>query len=206
MAKSSFPSNVHVLKPRAMSLSDRLDAFLEKHALVPNDAPVRCDPTRPRARGINAISCASCKQAEYLTRDYCRCGHYLRGQLEDEFLAWADGLDAHHNNLAETAMSKVETVRLLFPLSLPLLLWPPLSLAYGAGALSIYSIISFSVGFSLIAIAATIESILLHPVNESKRAASQVTFQTFMEERMIIRWENTSAVQAIQDKKDASNG
>ena len=201
MSEGSLPSNVHLLEPRAMSLSDRLDEFLEKHALAPTSAPVRRDPTRPKAGGINAISCASCERAEYLTRDYCRCGHYIRGQLEDEFLAWADGLEVHHNNLAEVAMSKVKTVRLLFPLSLPLLLWPLLSLAYGGGAPSLYSIFSLSIGFSLLAIAATIESIILNPLNESKRAASQVTFQTFMEERMVMGWENTFFGHGIQDKK-----
>lgn len=205
MNERSLPSNVHPLRPRTKSLSDRLDEFLEKHALAPTETPFRCDPTRPKSSGINAILCASCGRAEYLTRDYCRCGHYIRGQLEDEFLSWMDGLEVGHNNLVEVAMRKAERVRLLFPLSLPFIVWPLLSMAYGGSAPNFFQFFSFTIGFSLIAIAAIIEAIILRPVHESMRAASQATFQTFMEERVISGWESTMSGLATRRKKDELN-
>ena len=113
MSDGQLPSNVLVLKPRTMSLSDRLDQFLEQHALAPDEAPIRCDPTRPKAPGINAIRCASCRQMEYLSRDYCRCGHYLRGQLEDEFLTWVDQVAEDHDQLAESVEIKLRKLRYL---------------------------------------------------------------------------------------------
>lgn len=187
MAKSSFPSNVHVLKPRAMSLSDRLDAFLEKHALTPNDTPVRCDPTRPKARGINAISCASCGQAEYLTRDYCRCGHYLRGQLEDEFLAWEVRIAEEHEQLAETISPKLRRLRYLNLLSTPFMVLPLIYLAFVPQGLSLFPMVWMAVGVAIMGACALAEQHLQKPIEASQCFLDTYTFETFLEQRILPR-------------------
>lgn len=187
MAKSSFPSNVHVLKPRAMSLSDRLDAFLEKHALAPNGTQVRCDPTKPKALGINAISCASCGQAEYLTRDYCRCGHYLRGQLEDEFLAWEDRIAEEHEQLAETISPKLRRLRYLNLLSMPFMVSPLIYLAFLSQGLSLLPMVWMAVGFAIMGACALAEQHLQKPIKASRRFLNTYTFETFLEQRVLPR-------------------
>lgn len=187
MAKSSFPSNVHVLKPRAMSLSDRLDAFLEKHALSPNDTPVRCDPTRPRARGINAINCASCKQAEYLTRDYCRCGHYLRGQLEDEFIAWENRIAEEHEQLAETIAHRLGRLRYLNLLSMPFLVLPLMYFAFVSQGLSLFPMVWMAVGVAIMGSCVLAEQHLQKPIEASQCFLNTYTFETFLEQRVLPR-------------------
>lgn len=187
MAKSSFPSNVHVLKSRAMSLSDRLDAFLEKHALAPNDTPVRCDPTRPKARGINAISCVYCGQAEYLTRDYCRCGHYLRGQLEDEFLAWEDRIAEEHEQLAETISPKLRRLRYLNLLSMPFMVLPLIYLAFVSQDLSLLPIVWMAVGVAIMGACALAEQHLQKPIEASQYFLNTYDFETFLEQRVLTR-------------------
>lgn len=202
MSENSLPSNVHVLKPRTPSLSDRLDAFLTKHSLSPQETPSRCDPTRPKWPGINAIECASCGQAEYLTRDFCRCGHYLHGQLEDEFLSWVGDVKERQNHLFTVAMSKVEKVRLLFPLSSPLIVLPLLNFAFGGVEQIFYSMVCLTFGVLLIAVAALLEVVILSPVRQSQIAMFQSTFQTFLEERETKLLNRVSLGQAQQGEKE----
>lgn len=184
-----MPSNVHVLKPRTMSLSDRLDQFLEEHALAPSETPVRHDPARPRTPGINAIRCASCRQAEYLTRDYCRCGHYLRGQLEDEFLAWEGQIAEKHEQLAGTVERQLRTLRYLSLLGLPFLVIPLLVLASSTEGLSLSPISWMAVGVAILAVCAHIERHLQKPVEESQHLLNSCSLETYLEERVLLQSE-----------------
>lgn len=183
MSESELPSNVHVLKPRAMSLSDRLDRFLEEHALAPSEKPIRCDPTRPKMPGINAIRCASCGQAEYLTRDYCRCGHYLRGQLEDEFLAWEGQIAEEHKNLAETLELKLKKVRYFSLLGLPFITVPLLFWAFSSESLSLTPLVWMAIGIANMGVCAVVEQRLLKPVGLSQHFLAAYTIETFLEQR-----------------------
>ena len=183
MAEDSLPSNVHVLKPRASSLLDRLDEFLEKHALAPKEKPIRCDPTRPKAPGINAIGCTSCGQAEYLTRDYCRCGHYLRGQLEDEFLAWAGQIAKEHDQLVESVAPKMRKLRYMNLLSLPLIVVPLIYLAFFSDALSVFPMVWMMVGVAIMAACASAERHLRKPIDASEHFLNIYTFESFLEQR-----------------------
>lgn len=189
MAKSSFPSNVHVLKPRAIALSDRLDAFLEKHALAPIETTIRCDPTRPKARGINAISCASCKQAEYLTRDFCRCGHYLRGQLEDEFIAWENRIAEEHEQLAETIAHRLGRLRYLNLLSMPFMVWPLIYLAFSSQGLSLFPMAWMAVGVAIMGACACVEKHLQKPIEDSQHLLNSCSLETYLEERILLQSE-----------------
>lgn len=183
MSEGQLPSNVHVLKPRTMSLSDRLDAFLDSNALTPEEAPVRRDPTRPQTAGINAIKCASCGQAEYLTRDHCRCGHYLRGQLEDEFLVWEIEVCADHERLAEQTQRKLKPLRLLYLASLPFIITPLIYLAFWHEGSLVYPSVAMFVGFVLLGSVALAESVLMKPVMASSDFLRTYTFESFVEER-----------------------
>ena len=183
MSEGQVPSNVHVLKPRTMSLSDRLDAFLDSNALNPEERPVRRDPTRPQTAGINAIKCASCGQAEYLTRDYCRFGHYLRGQLEDEFLAWEAEIRADHERLAEDTQRKLKPLRLLYLVSLPFIITPLIDLAFWPEGPLTYLTISMLVGFVLLGSLALAESVLMKPVRASIDFLQTYTFESFVGDR-----------------------
>ena len=187
MAEGSFPSNVHVLKPRVMSLSDRLDAFLDKHALTPNETLIRCDPTRPKAFGINAITCASCGQAEYLTRDYCRCGHYLRGQLEDEFLAWESRIAEEHQQLAETIAHRLRRLRYLNLLSMPFMVLPLIYLAFVSKGLSLSPMVWMAVGVAIMGACALAEQHLQKPIEASRCFLNTYIFETFLEQRVLPR-------------------
>lgn len=185
MSDGQLPSNVHVLKPRTMSLSDRLDRFLEQHALAPDEAPIRRDPTRPRAPGVNAIRCASCEQMEYLTRDYCRCGHYLRGQLEDEFIAWEGEIAEQHQCLAETVMTKVKKLRYLNLLGLPFVVLPLLFLTFFSEGLSLTPIVWMAFGVAGMGVCAALEQRLQNPVEASQRFLDTYTLETFLEQRVL---------------------
>jgi hypothetical protein len=168
-----LPSNVHVLRPRKLGLVDRLDRFLEEHALHPKDMPVRCDPTRPKQLSFNALTCAACGQAEYLTREYCRCGHYLRGQLEDEFFEWSARVQTDHDYLAKTTAKKLRPLRYIF-LS---------SLAFWSEGFTIQPFFWMMVGLALAGTVALMEMFLQKPLEASFRFLSTYTFETYIEQR-----------------------
>lgn len=189
MSEDQLPSNVHVLKPRTMSLSDRLDRFLEQHALTPDETPIRRDPTRPKAPGINAIRCASCGQMEYLTRDYCRCGHYLRGQLEDELIAWEGEIAEQHQRLAETVALKVRKLRYLNLFGLPFLVVPMFVFATSTVGLSLSLIGWMAVGVTIMGVCAGIEKYLQKPVEDSQLFLNSYSLETYLEERIILQSE-----------------
>ncbi|MFP7675442.1 hypothetical protein ACG74X_18995 [Marivita sp. S0852] len=186
MSNDRLPSNVHVLKPRKMSLSDRLDLFLDRHALTPEDAPVRRDPTRPKTPGINAIECSSCGQAEYLTREHCRCGHYLRGQLEDEFLAWVRQLTEEHERLAENVGLKVSKLRYLYLIGLPFVAVPMLFLAFISEGLSLMPMVWMALGIAVMGVCAGMEQRLQKTVEASQRFLIALSLETFLEQRAIF--------------------
>jgi len=121
-------SNVHFLKPKNPTLSDRLDAFLEENSLKVD----RPSPSRPPTVGVNKIVCASCGRNDYYTRGFCTCGHFLIGQHEDEFVTWSLKAEIREKEVAERLAEKSRKWKaLMFPSTLflfvPLLqmfVWP----------------------------------------------------------------------------------
>lgn len=185
MSDDQLPSNVHVLKPRTLSISDRLNRFLEQHALAPDEAPIRRDPTRPKAPGVNAIRCSSCRQMEYLTRDHCRCGHYLRGQLEDEFLACADRIADRHDQLIRSLVPKLKKLRYLNLLSLPFVVAPFVYLAFMAEGVSMGALLLIALGFALLGLVAFLERRMLRPAAVSQIFLENFSFAEFLEQRSL---------------------
>lgn len=186
MSEGNLPSNVHMLKPRAMSISDRLNRFLEQHALAPDETPIRCDPTRPRVPGVNAIRCASCGQMEYLTRNYCRCGHYIRGQLEDEFLACTDWIADRHDQLLASLVPKLKRLRYLNLLSLPFIVSPLVYQSFMVEGVSKGALLLIALGFALLGLVACLERRMLRPAAESELFLENFSFEEFLEQRGLV--------------------
>lgn len=186
----SFPAEVHVLKPRKVSVSRRVDNFLEREGLVPTDEaqsearePALQSDVRPNAKNINAICCAACGQIEYLSRDFCRCGHFLRGQLEDEYLAWERDLHAKHAALAETFERKMKPLRGLLLVAIPFLPVPVLQFLFWPDSLGVSSMAWFAPAVVIAGAAAVLDAILRRPLTSSASILENYTFETFLEDR-----------------------
>lgn len=128
MLDEKLPDDMKNLRPRKLRLSEDAERLLA--SVTDADAnpkrQQRANGLRPNADSVNAARCAGCGHIEYITREYCRCGHYLAGQIEDEFLAWEQDLAAKHERLAEEAEQRMKPVRWAALIAFPFLLWPPL--------------------------------------------------------------------------------
>ncbi len=126
MMDESFPEEVLKLRPRKVRLGRDLERSLEdicgadKNHLS-NGGKYNL---RPIAGSINAAHCAACGQIEYITRDYCRCGHYLSGQIIDEYLAWERDLATTKDQLALEAEEKLKPFRWIIASAIPFAIWP----------------------------------------------------------------------------------
>lgn len=190
----SFPAEVHVLKPRKVSVSHRVDDFLEREGLIPTDElqseaeePSRQRAVRPNAKNMNAICCAACGQIEYLSRDYCRCGHFLHGQLEDEYLAWEHDLHATHAALAEGIERKLRPLRFVYLMAIPFMLVPPMQLIFWPYSTGVISIIWFAPAVVIPGIGALVEAILKRPLKSSASIIGSYAFETFLDDRAAKR-------------------
>jgi len=173
-----------------VSVSHRVDDFLEREGLVPTGEaqseavePARQSEVRPNAKNMNAICCASCGKIEYLSREYCRCGHFLRGQLEDEYLAWERDLHANHAALAETFERKMKPLRGLLLAALPFLSVPVLQYLFWPASLGVSSMAWFAPAVMIAGAAAVLDAILRRPLTSSASILESCTFETFLEDR-----------------------
>ena len=156
--------------------------------MVPTDEseaeePSRQSAARPDATNINAICCAGCGQIEYLSREYCRCGHFLRGQLEDEYLARERDLHANHAALAETFERKMKPLRHLQLAAIPFLLVPVMQFLFWPDSLAVSSMAWFAPAVVIAGSVAIIETILKRPLRSSASILGNYTFETFLEDR-----------------------
>ena len=192
ISDADFPANVHALKPRKISLTEKLDRFLDEHGLEPSEAPKRYDLSRPKKISGNALVCVACGEVEYLTRDYCRCGHYLRGQLEDEFLAWEHKLHLDHDTLANDIALKLRPFRLFILLGIGFLIVPLLQLCLWPDSFVFSSFLWFCPAFLTCGLAALVEQHLSRPLKVSALHLENYTFLSFLSERHQLHVENIS--------------
>jgi len=122
---------------------------------------------------------------EYLTRDHCRCGHYLREQLEDEFLAWEGQIAEEHVRLAETVELKLRKLRYLSLLGLPFVVVPMLFLTFFSEGLSLTPMVWMAIGIAVMGVSAGLEQRLQKPVEASQRFLDTCTLETFLEQRVL---------------------
>lgn len=187
MSNANFPTNVHILRPRKVTLAEKLDRFLDEHGLEPDQTPTRYDLSRPKSINANALNCAACGEPEYLTREYCRCGHYLRGQLEDEYLAWEKRLHKDHIELASSIALKIKPLRYLFAVGMPFLVVPLLYLNLWASSFSLYPVLWMTPGIMIAGMAALTEAFLNRPLEESTRFLESCSLETFIEQNYLAR-------------------
>lgn len=183
MSNTDFPANVHVLRPRKVSLSKRLDLFLDEHGLELKEAAKRPDPSRPKSINVNALVCAACGEAEYLTREHCRCGHYLRGQLEDEYYIWENQVHSEHSALADAITLKIKPLRYLFAAGLPFLVGPMLYLNFWADSFTLYPLMWMTLGIFIGGVAALAEKVLTRPLEASSNFLNTYSIETFIDQR-----------------------
>ena len=124
---------------------------------------------------------------EYLTREHCRCGHYLRGQLEDEFLAWEGEIAEQHQCLVETVALRVRKLRYLNLLGLPFVVLPLLFLTFFSEGLSLAPMAWMAVGITVMGVCAGLEQRLQKPVEASQRFLDTYALETFFEHRVLPR-------------------
>lgn len=183
MSDTGFPTNVHVLRPRKVSLSEKLDHFLDEHGLEIKNATEPHDPSRPKNINGNAMDCSACGGAEYLTRDYCRCGHYLRGQLEDEYLTWENQVHDDHRKLAEAVAQKIKPLRYLFAVGLPFLVGPMLYLNFWVDSFTLYPLLWMAPGILIGGVVALAEKVLTRPLEASAHFVNTYSIETFIDQR-----------------------
>jgi len=183
MSNTDFPANVHVLRPRKISLSERLDLFLDEHGLELKEAAKQPDHSRPKSINGNALVCAACGEAEYLTREYCRCGHYLRGQFEDEYCAWENQVHSEHIELADAIALKLKPLRYLFAAGLPFLVGPMIYLNFWADSFNLYPLLWMAAGILICGIVALAEKVLMRPLEASAHFLNTYSIETFIDQR-----------------------
>ncbi|WP_176249804.1 hypothetical protein [Sulfitobacter sp. HGT1] len=183
MTDTDFSTNIHVLKPRTVSVSEKLDQFLEEHRLTPAIAMSKPRRSRPIASNINAMSCDECGDVEYLTRDFCRCGHYLRGQLEDEYIEWEKEIQADHIELSDSVSRKLKPVRYIVLVSILFLVVPLLYLSLWPEHFTLKSFLWLIPGVVIGGGSAFVEKHMDKPVQESEKFLQNHTFETFIEQR-----------------------
>ncbi|MEN8893654.1 hypothetical protein [Planktotalea arctica] len=164
-------------------MSRSVDRFLDEQELFPSGHSASREADRPNAHNVNAMQCAACNQSEYLSRDYCRCGHYLRGQLEDEYLTWEKGLQANHKSMLEVIERKMKPMRYLIATTIPFMLVPLAQLTFWPDNFSIGSFLYWAPAMMVAGASAVIERFLKRPLVLSTFRLENYTFQSFLEER-----------------------
>lgn len=183
MSETDSPASVHVLRPRKISVSRKLDNFLDTEGLALSGKPTPNEDTRPRADNVNAMRCAACYEVEYLTRDYCRCGHYLGGQLEDEYLAWEQGIRANHTRLSAEVERALRPLRIFYGLAIPFMLVPLLYLVFWSDSFALSTLLWWSPAMLLAGAGMFAESHIIRPLKESSWLVENYTFENFIEQR-----------------------
>lgn len=180
MSNTDFPEGIHVLKPRKVSVSRELDSFLDATGLAhPESAPLS-DKTRPKAGSLNAMLCADCGQVEYLTREYCRCGHYLGGQLQDEYLALEQSLHARHAELSEEAERTLKPLRFYYLLAVPFIIVPALHAFIWFDSFALSTFLWWMPAMLIAGAGMFAENLVIRPLKESNQLVNNYTFDVFL--------------------------
>ena len=183
MSDTDFPSSVHVLRPRKVSVSKKLDGFLDQAGLAHHSDRTLNDSTRPSANNLNAMTCADCGQIEYLTREYCRCGHYLGGQLQDEYLAWEQQILAEHEELSKKSELTLRPLRLSYFLAIPFMLVPAVNVIFWSEGFVLATLLWW-MPVALIAGAGVFaENYILRPLKKSAWFVDNYTIDNFIAQR-----------------------
>lgn len=183
MTDTDFPGSVHVLKPRKVSVSRKLDSFLDATGLAHSDGAPVYDKTRPKAGSLNAIFCSDCGQVEYLTREYCRCGHYLGGQLQDEYLAFEQSLHARHAELSDEVERTLKPLRFCYLLAVPFMIMPALHALFWSDSFALSTLLWWMPAILIAGAGTFAENRVIRPLKESNQLVNHYTFDEFLSNR-----------------------
>lgn len=185
MLREELPDDVLELRPRKLRLSRDTERILEDVCGPDDDTRVggRKKRLRPNADSINAIRCADCGQVEYITRDYCRCGHYLAGQVFDEFLEWERELLESHNRLAVEAEEKMKPVRRVGALALLFFMWPLYQGVLTGGQMPLTTWSWFLPGLAAFSVCAVIEKMVTAKRDAQAQLIEAASIELFLNER-----------------------
>ena len=178
MLKEEFSDDVLKLRPRKLRLSRKVERLLE-NVCGAEENPDRAGQKsrlRPSADSINAIRCADCGQIEYISRDYCRCGHYLAGQVMDEYLAWERDLAETHDRLAAETEEKLKPVRWGGLAATPFFLLLLLQALLNGGQIPLTALPWILPGFAILGLCAMIERIVTAKRDASAQAIETASF------------------------------
>lgn len=184
MLDDEFPEEVRRLKPRKVHISKDIERVL---GTAPKgqagDARHPAEAPRPDPESQNAIRCAACGGMEYISRPYCRCGHYLQGQLEDEFLAWLRSLREENEILAKDAERRIKPFRLPCLLAVPFMIVPLLYAQFWAETRSVAPLVWMLPGFAIAGLYVLIDACIMIHKRESDEVLAAADFETFLLQR-----------------------
>lgn len=185
MLKEEFSDDVLKLRPRKLRLGRKVERLLEDvYGAEENaDRAGQKSRLRPSADSMNAIRCADCGQVEYISRDYCRCGHYLAGQIMDEYLAWERDLAGTHDLLVAETDEKLKPVRWASVTAMPFFLWLLLLALLGNGQIPLSTWAWILPGLAILGLCALVEKVITRKRDASAYAVETASFEQFLTER-----------------------
>ncbi len=170
------------LKPRKVSATSNVDNFLEGIGLTEHTDPK--EGSRPALGTINAARCCVCDQLEYLSREYCRCGHYLRGQIEDEYLNWENNLADQHRKSAVIAERKLKPFRISSAILLLTALSPTAYSVFKHGSASFWSFSWLLLGLAIVGIFSLFEKSITSERDNAAEMLNMASFDLFLHDRI----------------------
>lgn len=186
MLDEKLPDDVRNLRPRKLRLSKDAERLLAgvTDAEADSKRQPRADVLRPNADSVNAARCAGCGNIEYITREYCRCGHYLAGQIEDEYLAWEQGLAKTHERLSTEADRKLKPFRFMALAALPFIVWPLLYPLLFDEIVSLTTWLWILPGIAVFGLFCLIQTIVTAERNACAHALANASFEQFLADRI----------------------
>lgn len=188
MLDEELPGDVAKLRPRKLRLGPDVERLLEGVAGVEVDPKKarEANGLRPKANSVNAARCAGCGQIEYITREYCRCGHYLTGQIEDEYLAWERNLAETHGRLSTEADRKLKPFRIMALAAIPFIVWPLLYPVLFEDFGSLTTWLWMLPGIAIFGLFGLIQTFVTAELNDSAQALATANFEQFLTERIRV--------------------
>lgn len=191
MLKEEFPEDVLKLRPRKLRLSRDAERVLNDVCGTEGE-PLSAghkSRLRPDVDSINAIRCADCGQIEYISRDYCRCDHYLAGQVMDEFLAWERDLVETRDTLAAEAEERLKPVRWVGASAMIFVAWPLFHSVFNDGNTPLSIWLWLLPGFMILGLSALIENFLTAKRDASAHAVETASFEQFLTDRNAVSYD-----------------
>ena len=181
MSNIEFFDRVRQLRTHKVSVTNKNGRFREQERSNLSPTHADNDNARHGAGHPNVLRYESSDQIEYLTRKYCRCGHYLRGQLEDGYLAWEEYLRASNEELSAEVGRKQKPVHFAVLLTMLFFVVPMLYIGLWQEGFALSTYVWTLLGFAVLGVMALIDKYLMRPIDHSTWVIDNISFKTFFE-------------------------